>query len=91
MHYFLLIYFVNKPLHVSSSLATHHQEDQLCHKQQLAWSCVTLTGCWQDRDGSCQQPVNVTHDYTNCCLWQIWSSWWWAARLLETCRGLLMK
>ena len=30
MHYFLLIYFNNKPLHVSSRLAAHHQEDQLC-------------------------------------------------------------
>jgi len=30
MHYLLLIYFNNKPLHVSSRLAAHHQEDQLC-------------------------------------------------------------
>jgi len=30
MHYFLLIYFNNKPLHVSSRLAARHQEDQLC-------------------------------------------------------------
>jgi len=22
---------------------------------------------------------------------QSWSSWWWAASLLETCRGLLLK
>jgi len=21
--------------------------------------------------GSCQQPVNVTHDYTNCCLHRV--------------------
>jgi len=28
MHYFLLIYFTNKPLHVSSRLTAHHQEDQ---------------------------------------------------------------
>ena len=27
---FLLIYFNSKPLHVSSRLAAHHQEDQLC-------------------------------------------------------------
>jgi len=26
----LLIYFNNKPLHVSSELAAHPQEDQLC-------------------------------------------------------------
>jgi len=30
MHYFLLIHFNNKHLHVSSRLAAHHQEDQLC-------------------------------------------------------------
>jgi len=34
-----------------------------------------LTGCWQDRDGvpprSCQQPVNVTHDYTKCCIYRV--------------------
>jgi len=29
MHYFLLIYFNSKPLHVSSWHAAHHQEDQL--------------------------------------------------------------
>jgi len=30
MQYFLLIYFNSKPLHVSSRLAAHHQEDELC-------------------------------------------------------------
>jgi len=30
MHYLILIYFNSKPLHVSSRLAAHHQEDQLC-------------------------------------------------------------
>jgi hypothetical protein len=30
MHYFLLIYSDNKLLHVSSRLAAHHQEVQLC-------------------------------------------------------------
>jgi len=35
MHYFLLIYFNNKPLHVSSRLAAHHQEDQLCINSNL--------------------------------------------------------
>jgi len=29
MRYFLLIYFNDKPVHVSSRLAAHHQEDQL--------------------------------------------------------------
>jgi len=30
MHYLLLTYFNNNPLHVSSKLAAHLQEDQLC-------------------------------------------------------------
>jgi len=30
MQYLLLIYFNNKLLQVSSRLAAHHQEDQLC-------------------------------------------------------------
>jgi len=30
MHYSELIYFINKPLHVSSRLAAHHQGDQIC-------------------------------------------------------------
>jgi len=30
MHYFLLIHFNKKPLHVSSRLAAHHQGDHLC-------------------------------------------------------------
>ena len=30
MHNFLLIYFNSKPLDVSSWLAAHHQEEQLC-------------------------------------------------------------
>jgi len=29
MHYFLLVYFNNKDLHVSSRFAAHHQQDQL--------------------------------------------------------------
>jgi len=30
MHYFVLTYFNNKPLRVSSKLTAHNQEDQLC-------------------------------------------------------------
>jgi hypothetical protein len=37
MHYFLLIYFINKPLYVSSRLADHHEEDQLCINSK--WYC----------------------------------------------------
>jgi hypothetical protein len=28
----------------------------------ISW--VILTGC-------CQQAVNITHDYTNCCLYRV--------------------
>jgi len=70
MYYFLLIYFSSKPRHVSSRLAAHHQEDQLC-----------INSNWYS------QP--------NAWLYQLlfiqsWSSWRWAASLLETCRGLLL-
>jgi hypothetical protein len=34
MHYFLIIYF-NTPLHVSSRLAAHHQEDQLASNSEF--------------------------------------------------------
>ena len=54
MHYFLLIYFKNKLLHVSTRLAAHHQENQLCINSSLY----------------SQQPLNITHDYTNCCLYR---------------------
>jgi len=45
MHFFLLIYFNNKPLHVSSRLAAHHEEDQLCinsnwYSHALCWLAV---------------------------------------------------
>jgi len=46
MHYFLLFYFNSKPLHVSSRLAAHHQEDQLCINSNWYMSCVMSTGCW---------------------------------------------
>jgi len=39
---FLLIYFNNKPLHVSSRLAADHQEDQICMNSN--WYSHTL--CW---------------------------------------------
>jgi hypothetical protein len=55
VHFLLLIYFNNKPLHVSSRLAAHRQENRICG--------VPLR--------SCQQPVNTTHDCTNCCLYRV--------------------
>jgi len=65
LHYFLLIYYNNKLLHVSSRLAAHHQEDQLCinSKWYMLWDYVYWLLA-----GSCQQPVNITLDYTSCCL-----------------------
>jgi len=42
MQNFLLIYFNNKPLHVSSRLAVHHQEDQICINSN--WYSHAL--CW---------------------------------------------
>ena len=42
MHYFLLIYFNNKPRHVSSRLADHYQEDRLFINRN--WCSRAL--CW---------------------------------------------
>jgi len=39
--------------------------------QQLVYAFM-LTGCWQDRNGSCQQPVKIEHmTYTNCCIYRV--------------------
>jgi hypothetical protein len=38
MHYFLLIYFNNTPVHVSSRLAAHHQEGQLASNSEFSAS-----------------------------------------------------
>ena len=58
MHYFLLIYFNSKPLHVSSRLAAHHEEDQLCinsnwYSHALCWLAagrigMELVPSWSD-------------------------------------------
>ena len=71
MRYFILIYFNNKPLHVSSTPAVHHQENQLCINSN--WYSHVLFGLYQ------------------LLFIQSWSSRWWAASLLKTCRGLLLK
>jgi len=42
VYYFLLIYFNSKPLNVSSRLAAHHQEDQLCINSN--WLCWLAAG-----------------------------------------------
>ena len=59
MHYFLTIYFNKKPIHVSSRLAAHHQEDQFCINS--SWYI------WY----SCSQPVKISHDCKNCCLYRV--------------------
>ena len=64
MHCFVLIYFYSKPLNVSSRLAAHHQEDQL--RINSNWYGHAL--CWLTAG---QQPVNIMHDYTNCCLYRV--------------------
>jgi hypothetical protein len=34
------------------------------YKQQLVWLYEVLTGCWR-------QPVNTSHNYTNCCIYRV--------------------
>jgi len=67
MYYFILIYFNSKSLHVSSRLAAHHQENQLCINSN--WYSHVL--CLLAAAGSSQQLVNLMHDYTNCCLYRV--------------------
>jgi len=61
MHYFILLYLNIKHLHVSSRLAAHRQEDQLCI--DISWYSYVL--CWlaAGRIGM--------DDYTNCCLYRV--------------------
>ena len=61
MHYFLLIYLNNKPLHVSSRLAAHHQEDQFCINSKWYRGWIT------------NLPAGSQHKhmiYTNCCTYR---------------------
>ena len=46
MHYMLLIYFNNKPLHVSSRLAAHYEEDQLSTNSNwfILYGYITIHG-----------------------------------------------
>jgi len=64
MLYFILIYFNSNTLHVSSRLAAHHQEDQLCINSDWYSHVFMLTDCWQ-------QLFNIKHDYTTCCLYRV--------------------
>jgi len=45
---FLLIYFSNKPVQVSSRIATAHRQDvQLCVNRNWYSHTFMLNGCWQ--------------------------------------------
>ena len=51
MHYFLLMYFNSKALHISSRLAALHQEDQLCinsnwYSHALCWLAALQHNAW---------------------------------------------
>jgi len=59
MHYFLLIYFNNRSLHVSSRFAAEHQEDQHCTNS--SWYSHAI--CWL--------AASSYTKYTNCCLYRV--------------------
>jgi hypothetical protein len=54
MHYLSLIYFANKPLHVSGMFIAHHQEVFTVYVQTAVRTCYMfkLTGCWLGQDGT---------------------------------------
>jgi len=134
IHYFILLYFNSKPLHVSSTLAAHHQEYQLCINSNLLAAASQHKGMaipiavytelksgfstyrryntktsstistkrqrnigrprkrWRDQLHLEDQGTGNTPNHSWIrWWWQSWSSWWCAARLLETCRGLLSE
>ena len=62
MHYFLLIYFNSKPLHVSSRHAAHHQEDQLFKSSN--WYNHAL--CWLAAGGIGMEIVPSQSDVCVC-------------------------
>jgi len=88
MHYFLLIYFNSKHLHVSIRLAAHHQEDQLCINSN--WYSHALRWLAADRIGILPAASQHKAWLYQLLFIQSWSSWWWAAGLLDICRGLLL-
>jgi hypothetical protein len=71
MHYFLLIYFNNKPIHISSRLAVHHEEDQLCINSN--WYSHAL--CWlaAGRIGMEQTAIGIV---VRCVDWLLAGSGW---------------
>jgi len=65
-------------IYFNSRLAAHYQEDQLCINSN--WYSHAL--CWLATGSAWLYQL---------LLMQSWPSWWWAASLLETCTGLLLK
>jgi len=85
MHYFLLIYFSKKPLHVSIRFAGSSP-----YTQQLVWPCVMLTGCWHDYTGCCLYRVDPPDDEQQACSKHVEAYYW--NKLIEnsaSCRFIL--
>ena len=75
MHYFLLIYFNNKPIHVSSKIAAHHQEDQHCIYSE--WYSHALN----DYTTRCLYRVDPPDDEQQACSKHVEAYYW--NRLIE--------
>jgi len=83
MRYFQLLDFNSRTPRVSSRLAAHHQEVLLRIYSNWNMPCIISIPIL---------PAASQHNAWLCQLLFIrsWSSWWWAASLLETCRSLLL-
>ena len=72
MHYLLLIYFNNKPLHVSIRLAAHRQEDRLCIKSKwyrpaLCWLAAANSNCYSH--ALCWLAAASSNWYSHALCW----------------------
>ena len=72
MHYFLSIYFNNKPLHVSSRLPVRHQEDQLCINSNWQAASQHIAGLYQ----SSLYWVNPPDDEQQACSKHVEAYYW---------------
>jgi spore coat protein U-like protein len=52
MHFALLIYFSNHPLHVSNRLNKHLQEAVTVCAAYGIYHASTVTSCWHDQSGT---------------------------------------
>jgi len=69
MHYLLLIYFNNKPLHVSSRFAAHHQEDRRCINSNWyshAFGWLAASSWLYNLNSVVSYPVNQPTPYKTC-------------------------